>query len=131
MKRSMCINSLQGKLICGDPAGKRSLARDMAAVRENTLPPMVASVTVRVMGRYWWHFKEWHHNKNRIYTGIRLLLVTFVMQQRTACTGKVSGVLLGRLLKPILAVTAGLDCICTGLKEPLSCETADSVLCLK
>lgn len=29
------------------------------------------------------------------------------------------------------AVTAGQDCICTGWKEPFSCETEDSVLCLK
>lgn len=39
MKRSMCIKSLQGKVIYGDPAGKRSLDRDMAAVYENTLLP--------------------------------------------------------------------------------------------
>lgn len=92
---------------------------------------MLALDTVGVIGRYWWYFKEQHHSKNPIYTGIGFLLVTFIMQQRTACTGKVPDVLLGRLLKPFFALTAGLDCICTGLMEPLSSEIADSVPCLK
>lgn len=92
---------------------------------------MLALVTVGVIGRDWWHFKEWHHNKNPIYSGIMFLLATFIMQQMITGTGKVSGVLPGRLLKPFLAVTAGLNCICTGLTEPLSHEIAESVLCLK
>lgn len=92
---------------------------------------MLALVTVGIIGRDRWHLKEWHHNKNPIYSGIRFLLATFIMQQMITGTGKVSGVLPGRLLKPFLVVTAGLDCICTGLTEPLSNEIAESVLCLK
>lgn len=36
MKRSMCMKSLQGKVIYGDPDGKIALATDTAAVHENT-----------------------------------------------------------------------------------------------
>jgi len=89
---------------------------------------MLVIVTVGVIRRYSWHSEESHHNKNPIYTGIRFLRVTLIILQRTACTDKVSGVLLGRLVKPLLTVTAGLDCICTGLMKPLSLEIAQSVL---